>query len=140
MSEHHEATDTVEPAAAVAARAEAVEVAGATVLRLPAEGPAVRGERDAMDLIGDAMGHDAAWVVVPAARLGDDFFRLSTRVAGEISQKFVNYRIGLAVTGDISGHLAASSALRDFVYESNRGNQLWFVADAEEFGARLARA
>ncbi|MBP0450828.1 DUF4180 domain-containing protein [Kitasatospora sp. RG8] len=136
MSEHHEATETVETVAG----SEVVEIAGTTVLRLPAEGTVIGGEGDAMDLIGDAMGRDATWVVVPAARLGGDFFRLSTRVAGGIVQKFVNYRIGLAVTGDISEHVAASSALRDFVVESNRGNQLWFLADAGEFDARLARA
>jgi hypothetical protein len=33
-----------------------------------------------------------------------------------------------------------SSALRDFVYETNRGNQVWFVADQEELEKRLGIA
>jgi hypothetical protein len=34
--------------------------------------------------------------------------------------------------------LAESSALRDFVGESNHGGQLWFVADGDELARRLA--
>ncbi|WP_369182337.1 DUF4180 domain-containing protein [Streptomyces sp. Y1] len=108
-----------------------------TVLRLPAEGAPIRTEQDAMDVIGDAFGHGATWVVAPVARLHPDFFALRTRVAGGIVQKFVNYRVGLVVLGDIAEQIAASDALRDFVRESNRGRQLWFLADEEELAARL---
>ncbi|MEU1424184.1 DUF4180 domain-containing protein [Kitasatospora sp. NPDC005751] len=109
-----------------------------TVLRLPADGPPVRDERDATDLIGDAFAAGAAWVVVPVERFEEDFFRLSTRIAGGIVQKFATYRLGLAVVGDISRHTDGSGPLRDFVRESNRGGQLWFLADEAEFDARLA--
>lgn len=34
--------------------------------------------------------------------VSDEFFALSTRLAGEILQKFVNYGIRLAVYGDFS--------------------------------------
>ncbi|WP_406195403.1 DUF4180 domain-containing protein [Kitasatospora sp. NBC_01560] len=108
------------------------------VLRLPAGGPPVRDERDAVLLLGEAFARDTAWVLAPVERFEDDFFRLRTRVAGEIVQKFVTYRVGLAVVGDISRHTAASEALQAFVRESNRGNQLWFLADEAEFDARLA--
>ncbi|WP_395293115.1 DUF4180 domain-containing protein [Kitasatospora hibisci] len=111
-----------------------------TVMRVPAEGVPIREERDATDLIGEALGHGATWVVLPVARLHGDFFRLGTRVAGGIVQKFVNYRIGLVVLGDIAHHVAASDALRDFVRESNRGRQLWFLADEAELADRLAGA
>jgi uncharacterized protein DUF4180 len=46
----------------------------------------------------------------------------------------------VVVVGDIAAHVQASTALRDFVYESNRGRQLWFVADEEELDARLSAA
>ncbi|MFJ2580425.1 DUF4180 domain-containing protein [Kitasatospora aureofaciens] len=108
-----------------------------TIPRLPADGAPIRTEQDAMDVIGDAFGHGASWVVVPTARLHPDFFVLRTRVAGGIVQKFVNYRTGLVVLGDIADHVAASDALRDFVRESNRGTQLWFLADEAELEARL---
>ena len=76
-------------------------------------------------------------VAVPAHRFDDRFFALRTGVAGEIMQKFVNYRMRLAVVGDISAHVAASTALRDLVYESNRGGHIWFVADLDEQDTQL---
>lgn len=107
------------------------------VLMCDADGEAVCGERDVMDFIGDAGYQGARWVVIPAQRFDEAFFRLSTRIAGDIVQKFANYRLGLAILGDISPHTEVSSALRDFVRESNRGRQTWFLADAEELAERL---
>jgi hypothetical protein len=43
----------------------------------------------------------------------------------------------VAIVGDISTHLEASSALRDFVFESNRGEHVWFVTDLAELEKRL---
>ncbi|MFC4497690.1 DUF4180 domain-containing protein [Streptomyces ovatisporus] len=108
------------------------------VLMCPAEGELFGSERDALDCIGDAMYQGAQWVVVPAGRFDDTFFELRTRLAGEIIQKFVNYRMGLAVIGDISRHTEASSALRDFVRECNGGRQTWFLGDVEELRQRLS--
>jgi hypothetical protein len=107
------------------------------VLMCAADGEPIGGEAAALDLIGNASYQGAQWVVLPAERLGDDFFRLSTRVAGDIVQKFAQYRVRLAVVGDISRHTETSTALRDFVRECNRGRQTWFLPDLEEFRARL---
>jgi hypothetical protein len=49
-------------------------------------------------------------------------------------QKFVQYGVGLVVLGDIFARADASSALRDFVRECNRGRQTWFVRNEEELG------
>ncbi|MFE7114523.1 DUF4180 domain-containing protein [Streptomyces sp. NPDC057654] len=107
------------------------------VLICDPEGDPIAAERDALDLIGNASYQGAQWVVIPAERFDASFFQLSTRVAGDIVQKFVNYRVGLVVMGDISNYTEDSSALRDFIRECNRGRQTWFVADAEELGERL---
>jgi hypothetical protein len=56
----------------------------------------------------------------------DDFFILSTRLAGEILQKFINYQAKLAIYGDFSQY--TSKPLKDFIYESNKGNDIFFVA------------
>ncbi|MBO1331907.1 DUF4180 domain-containing protein [Streptomyces sp. VRA16 Mangrove soil] len=116
------------------------ELAGVTVLVCGPDGPPLGDERAALDLIGDAGYQGARWVAVPVQRCTDDFFRLRTRVAGGIVQKFANYRLGLAVLGDISGYVADSAALADFVRESNRGAQLWFLPDVETFAARLVES
>ncbi len=113
-------------------------IAGQQMLVCAAEGPPIASDRDATDVIGDCLGQGARWAAVPAVRFADGFFVLSTRMAGEIIQKFVNYHIRLAVVGDLGDHLAASKPLRDFVYESNRGAHVWFVADLAELEGRLA--
>jgi Domain of unknown function (DUF4180) len=107
------------------------------VLMCASEGEAIGDERDVLDLIGDAGYQGAQWVVIPVGRLNEAFFDLRTRVAGEIIQKFINYRLGIVVLGDISYHTAASSALQDFIRECNRGRQAWFLVDVEELGTRL---
>jgi hypothetical protein len=113
------------------------EIAGVRVLVFGPEGDPMRSDRDAVDLIGDALGQDVIWIAVPAERLGEAFFQLSTRIAGDAIQKFVNYQRRLVIVGDISRHLAVSKPLRDFVYESNRGRHVWFVADRAELEQRL---
>ena len=64
-----------------------------------------------------------------------DFFILSTGLAGEILQKFVNYQVKMAVYGDFSRY--TSKPLRDFIYESNQGEHFWFVPTREEALRRL---
>ncbi|WP_433331603.1 DUF4180 domain-containing protein [Spirillospora sp. CA-294931] len=111
------------------------ERAGVSVLVCDPDGPRVASTQDALDLIGASFGTEL--VAVPVDRLDERFFTLSTRVAGEIMQKFVNYRVRLAVVGDISAHLAASSALRALVRESNAAGHVWFVPDLDALDARL---
>lgn len=60
----------------------------------------------------------------------EDFFILSNGLAGEILQKFVNYHIKFAIYGDYSKY--TSEPLKDFIYESNKGNCIFFVKDEDE--------
>lgn len=106
------------------------------VLVCDADGPVVATVQDALDLIGDAF-QGAEVVAVAAGRFDDRFFTLSTGLAGEVMQKFVNYRLRLVIFGDISGRLRASRTLRELVHESNQGRHVWFVADLAELDTRL---
>jgi hypothetical protein len=108
------------------------------VLNLPAEGAILESERDATDVIGEALGAGADIVVAPAVRFSADFFQLRTRKAGLFIQKFANCRLRLVIIGDIATHTTASNALADFVHESNRGGAVWFVRDLVELDAKLA--
>ncbi|MFD1824198.1 MULTISPECIES: DUF4180 domain-containing protein [Mumia] len=110
------------------------------VLLVDAEGPAISSEQDALDLVGDAFGCEAQLIAVPVARLSPEFFRLRSGLLGEVTQKLVNYRLRLAVVGDVAGHVAGSDAFRDFVREANRGTQTWFVADESALAGRLSPA
>jgi hypothetical protein len=104
------------------------------------DGDPVNNDRDAVDVLALARSHKAKLVVLPVSRLHPDFFTLRTGVAGSIVQKFVMYRVPVAILGDITEYLATSSALRAFVYEANRGKDIWFVADESELDSRLSSA
>ena len=115
------------------------ELHGVRVLECATDGAPLRNDRDAVDLISKAWEHRATLIAIPTERLGNDFFRLSTRIAGEIIQKFLIYGLRVAIVGDISQYVNESSALRDFVYESNRGEHVWFLPNIEELDKRLQR-
>ena len=109
-----------------------------TVLELSDDGPVLATERDATDAVAAGWSAGAGMVAIPLSRLPDDIFTLSNRRLGEMMQKFVNYRMRLAILGDIGPAIAASDAFRDFVREANRRPEVWFVADIAELEARLA--
>lgn len=114
------------------------DLAGTSVYVCPDEGPSLADDRRLSDLIGELFNSGARVVAVPLARLGPDFLRLSSGVAGQVLQKLVNYRFRVAVVGDVAAATAASAPLRDFVRESNRCQTVWFVADLAALEAKLA--
>ena len=74
-------------------------------------------------------------IVIDKAVICGDFFILSTGMAGEILQKFMNYHVKVAVYGDYSHY--TSKPLKDFIYESNHGKNFFFVSTKEEAVQRL---
>lgn len=109
---------------------------GTSVYVIDTDGPVLDpAPQTVLDLLGAS--RQADWIAVPAARLDPALFDLSTRILGEWAQKFVNYRAGFAVLGDLTAHTDQSSALAAFVYESNRGRHLRFVDDIDAFAASL---
>lgn len=113
---------------------------GVQVLFCAPDGQKLTSESEALDLLGEAMGSGIELVLVPVERLSDDFFHLKTRLAGQIVQKFVQYRRCLVILGDISQYVAQSDAFRAFVYEANRGNHVWFIENLQELEEHLKRA
>lgn len=69
-------------------------------------------------------------IVIDKALIAEDFFILSSGLAGEILQKYVNYGGRIAIYGDFSRY--TSKPLKDFIYESNKGHDVFFVATQEE--------
>ncbi|MFV0352102.1 MAG: DUF4180 domain-containing protein [Oscillospiraceae bacterium] len=69
-------------------------------------------------------------IVLNKEAITEDFFVLSTRVAGEILQKFINYQFKLAIVGNFSHY--KSQPLKDFIYESNNGKDIFFLSTEEE--------
>jgi hypothetical protein len=109
------------------------------VLECAEAGPVIADGGDALEVIAHALGQRIDVVVLPVGRIDERFFSLSSGIAGDVAQKFVTYHTRLVIVGDISRHTARSGPLRDFVYETNRHRQLWFVADDAELQERLSR-
>ena len=107
------------------------------VLVCAPHGEKLKSEREALDLIGEAIQQGTELILVPVERFEDNFFNLKTGLAGQIIQKFVTYRRRLVILGDISRHLPQNRAFKEFVYEANRGTHVWFLTDLQELNERL---
>ncbi|MEB3025669.1 MULTISPECIES: DUF4180 domain-containing protein [unclassified Parvimonas] len=68
--------------------------------------------------------------IISKDNLIEDFFDLRTKIAGEILQKIINYKMKLAIIGDFSKY--KSKSLRDFIYECNSGRDIFFVENEFE--------
>ena len=77
-------------------------------------------------------------IAIDKSVIAEDFFILSTGMAGEILQKFINYHIKAAIWGDYSRY--TSKPLKDFLYESNHGRDFFFVETRQDAIQRLAEA
>ena len=69
-------------------------------------------------------------IVIDKKLIVEDFFILSTGLAGEILQKYTNYGGRIAIYGDYSRY--TSKPLKDFIYESNKGKNVFFVSTKGE--------
>lgn len=76
-------------------------------------------------------------IAIDKKLITEDFFILSSGLAGEILQKYVNYGGRIAIYGDFSRY--TSKPLKDFIYESNKGNDVFFVASEEEAVMKLTQ-
>lgn len=100
------------------------------------ETPLITDAQSALDLISSVgYEHNVTKIAINKAAISEDFFRLSTGLAGEVAQKFVNYGYRLAIIGDFSRY--TSKPLRDYIYECNNGKHLNFVADENEAVRKL---
>jgi len=109
---------------------------GEKVAEIRSGGIVIQSVQDMLDALSSAYGGGADSVILHQAQLHSDFFRLKTRFAGEILQKAVTYHMRIAIIGD--WNRIESENLTAFIRESNRGNQIFFVADLDEAKSRLA--
>ena len=79
----------------------------------------------------------ATKIAINKKAVADDFFVLSTGMAGDILQKFINYHVKVAIYGDYSHY--TSKPLKDFIYESNGGRDVFFADSEEDALCRLTR-
>jgi hypothetical protein len=85
--------------------------------------------QEVLDLIGDLVSRDCTRLIIHDENLHADFFRLKTGLAGDILQKFSNYKVKLAIVGDFSQY--KSESFQDLIRECNKGNRIFFLKTLE---------
>lgn len=108
-----------------------IETNGNTIAIVDSHSKLITDAQSALDLMATVRYEkDCDRVAIKKEVIAEDFFMLSTGLAGEILQKFVNYRMKLAIIGDFSCY--TSKPLKDFIYESNKGSHIFFVSSEAE--------
>ena len=98
----------------------------------------IKDTNSALDLIMTVKYEtEAEKIAIEKSLISDEFFVLSTGMAGEILQKFINYHIKAAIYVDYSRY--TSKPLKDFIYEANCGKDFFFVSSLEEALERLTK-
>lgn len=69
-------------------------------------------------------------IIMNKSAIHEDFFNLSTRLAGDILQKFINYHVKIAIVGDFSEY--SSKNFKDFIYECNKGKDIFFLSSEQQ--------
>jgi hypothetical protein len=90
----------------------------------------ITNAQDGLDLLGNLYYQDFDRIIVHEKNITPAFFDLKTGIAGEILQKFSNYRVRLAIVGDFSAY--QSQSIKDFMFESNKLRQVNFVSTVPE--------
>ncbi len=102
-----------------------------TVVEIQSDEVIVSSEQDALDIMANiGYLYDSSKIILHIENLHDDFFDLSSGLAGGILQKFSNYRVQLVVIGDFSQY--SSKSLKEFILESNKGHQVNFLPAISE--------
>ncbi len=110
---------------------------GKDIAVISSDVPVITDAQSALDLAMTVKYETgAARLVLDKSLVCEDFFILSTRLAGEILQKFIKYHVKASIFGDLSHY--TSKPLHDFIYESNQGKDFFFVSTKEEALQRLA--
>lgn len=77
-------------------------------------------EQDALDLLAACFEHETRLIVLHSQALTGEFFDLRTGLAGKVLQKFVNYRVKVAVV--LADEGVVKGRVKEWFAESNKGN------------------
>lgn len=100
------------------------------IAELISEDILIKTTQDGLDLLGNLYYQDFDKIIIHQKNITKDFFDLKNGIAGEILQKFSNYRVRLCIVGDFSQYRGKS--ISDFIFESNKLGQINFVGSTAE--------
>lgn len=90
--------------------------------------------QDVLDIFGNLISVGCERVIIHERSLHPDFFDLRTRLAGEVLQKFSNYKVKVGIVGEFMKY--KSKSLQDFIVESNKSNYVFFT---DNFNSAILR-
>lgn len=109
---------------------EAHAVNNKKIAELVSEDILINTAEDGLTLLGDLYYQGFDKIIIHEKNLSPAFFDLKNGMAGELLQKFSNYRIQFAVVGNFTKY--TSKSLQDFIYESNKTGHINFVSSIAE--------
>ncbi len=107
-----------------------------SIAEITAAGYLIEKAEDGLDLLGTVYYQGFDRMIIHAKNITQDFFDLKNGMAGEMLQKFSNYRMRLAIVGNFSTYTGKS--ITDFMYECNNGKQVNFLKTIHEALEKLS--
>lgn len=106
------------------------EVKDTKIAEITSDSLLIKAPEDGLDLLGNIYYQGFDKMIIHEKSITPDFFDLKSGIAGEILQKFSNYRMPLAIVGDFTQY--ESKSIKDFIRESNQRKQVIFVDTVDE--------
>jgi len=99
---------------------------GNVITELIVDGILLKNAQDFLDIAANCPSRN---IILHKENILPDFFNLKTKIAGDVLQKASNYRIRIGIVGDFKN--IYSKKLRDFIYESNKTEEILFQEKVE---------
>lgn len=104
---------------------------------IESDGVVITDAQSALDaLMSSKYEAGTKYIVISKKLIAEPFFVLSSGLAGEVLQKIINYGGRIAIYGDYSRY--TSKPLHDFIYESNKGTNVYFASSEQEAISKFA--
>jgi PadR family transcriptional regulator, regulatory protein AphA len=87
-------------------------------------------EKDALDLVSLCLEHETSLLMIHNEALSEDFYKLKTKVAGNMLQKFINY--GIRAAAIIPHEILQKGRFKEMALETNKGNHFRMYGSKEE--------
>lgn len=90
----------------------------------------IHDTESALDLLGNVYYQGFDKIILHEENILPSFFDLKTKIAGDILQKFAQYRMPIGIIGEFSKY--QSNSLNEFIYETNKVGYNYFGTSREE--------
>ena len=107
------------------------------IAELVADHVIISNAEEGLQILVDLYYQDFDKIILHEINITPGFFDLKTGLAGEILQKFSNFRVQLVIVGTFSQYQGQS--IKDFIFESNKGQLINFLPSVEEAKKKLFR-